>query len=536
MDTQTYEIKDPRDGSIFELQSDHPPTPEEARTAVAKYRVTSAKQSGQPTMGASVNIGDRTFPADALNPPADAVTLGQLRADPAGSMQRIGSILKQDLSDPKLWLQAALAYFGPKAIGVVGQLASSPAVQAGLSAARPALAKAALGYRGGQLVEAGDAALGAMRAATAPASSPVAPVAPPETVPGPLQGITAYRGAKATNQEWQSPAYFTTNIDEANSYAGVRNPATGADAPGRAGSQIQPVKLKINNPKDVSFAEIANATPETIARARAEGFDGLRYAQGGKEWYVPLDTAQIKTAFGPPPASARAPAQTIFAKPAENAPGGKAPQADLPPEPVPGAQRAKSPQQTLNEEAIARRRAEYQAKQQVASPAMAPEIEKEYLRLRGLGKTDEQAKQAILGSLQMNAEQGLKIPSEAQTKFPKGMRGKSAGRTVESQPANIPPEPQPVQKSSPSGTDIGNGVTRTQVGNGRTEYNGPGGHTTVTEDLTQDGKRFEAFLHKPDGTTSSLGYMRTAEEAHATAARRATNWHPGKDLPVFKNQ
>jgi hypothetical protein len=74
---QTYEIKDPRDGSIFELQSDHPPTPDEARTAVAKYRVTTAKASGQPTMGASINIADRTMPAGALDAPPDAVTLGQ---------------------------------------------------------------------------------------------------------------------------------------------------------------------------------------------------------------------------------------------------------------------------------------------------------------------------------------------------------------------------------------------------------------------------------------------------------------------------
>lgn len=238
-----------------------------------------------PKMEASVNIGDRTFAANAFDNP-DAVTLGQFVDDPVGSMQRIGQILKKDLTDPKLWGQAALAYFGPKAVGIVGRVASSPAIRAGLSAARPALAKAALGYRGGQVVEAAEAAMGAAKAAKGTPSSPAAPSAPPETVPG-----------------------------------------------------------------------------------------------------------------------------------------GKAPQADLPPEPAPGAQRAKSPRQTLNEEAIARRRSEYQAKQQVKSPAISPEIEQEYLRLRQMGKTDEQAKEAILASLQMNAEQGLKIPTAAETKFPKGNRG-----------------------------------------------------------------------------------------------------------------
>jgi len=54
---EVYEIKDPRDGSVFEVQMDHDPTPQEAKTAVAKYRVMSAKASGQPTMGAEPDTG-----------------------------------------------------------------------------------------------------------------------------------------------------------------------------------------------------------------------------------------------------------------------------------------------------------------------------------------------------------------------------------------------------------------------------------------------------------------------------------------------
>lgn len=187
MPQQVYEIKDPRDGSIFEIQSDHPPTPEEAKTAVAKYRVTSAKAKGQPTMGAAVDIGGRSFAPESLAAGPDAVTLGQFVDDPVGSMQKIGSILKKDVTDPKLWGQAALAYFGPKAVGIVGQVASSPVFRAAASAARPALAKAALGYRGGHLVEAGAAAMDAAKAASsAPSAAPVEPApapAPPTETP-----------------------------------------------------------------------------------------------------------------------------------------------------------------------------------------------------------------------------------------------------------------------------------------------------------------------------------------------------------------
>jgi hypothetical protein len=119
--------------------------------------------------------------------------------------------------------------------------------------------------------------------------------------------------------------------------------------------------------------------------------------------------------------------------PAESVSGGTPPPAGPPPESVPAG--TKSPQAMLNDEAIARRRAAYQAKQakpdapSAAEPKaieIPPEVEKEYLRLRAMGKTDQQAKEAILVSLQMNAKLGLKIPTEAETKFPKGMRGRSA--------------------------------------------------------------------------------------------------------------
>jgi len=117
--------------------------------------------------------------------------------------------------------------------------------------------------------------------------------------------------------------------------------------------------------------------------------------------------------------------------------------------------------------------------------------------------------------------------------------GEGAGKAAApSQPAPAG-EASTTQPSAPAktttmgGTDIGHGVTRTALPGGRTEYVGPGGRTTVTEDLTQHGKRYAATLHLPDGKNSSLGNMQTAEEAHAAAARRATDWHPGKPIPQF---
>jgi hypothetical protein len=121
---------------------------------------------------------------------------------------------------------------------------------------------------------------------------------------------------------------------------------------------------------------------------------------------------------------------------AETASGGTPPPVGPLAEPVQVARPAMSPQQQLNEEALARRQEAYQARQTearsapapastetAAKPAMtAPEV-KEYLRLRVAGKTDQQAKAAILAGRAMNEQYGLKVPTNAETKFPKGQRG-----------------------------------------------------------------------------------------------------------------
>jgi hypothetical protein len=101
------------------------------------------------------------------------------------------------------------------------------------------------------------------------------------------------------------------------------------------------------------------------------------------------------------------------------------------PEAATALPKPKSPQQLLNEEALARRRAALQTQ-----PTQVPEVLADlspaeiqvYQRLRTKGVPEAVAKMEILGARraaqQMNQTFGLKTPTEADTKFPKGMRGK----------------------------------------------------------------------------------------------------------------
>jgi hypothetical protein len=90
-----YEIKDPKDGSVFEVQLDHPPSPEEARTAVAKYRVTTAKAAGGPMMGADPDAGPlsglrqmyrKAFPPEAPRLDSNIATVGGIGIAPEDAL------------------------------------------------------------------------------------------------------------------------------------------------------------------------------------------------------------------------------------------------------------------------------------------------------------------------------------------------------------------------------------------------------------------------------------------------------------------
>lgn len=88
-------------------------------------------------------------------------------------------------------------------------------------------------------------------------------------------------------------------------------------------------------------------------------------------------------------------------------------------------------QKALNMEALARRRAEYQARQTEqpapTTPAKAkltaPET-KEYMRLILKGKTNQEALDSVLVQRELATSLGLTTPTAAETRFPKGMRGK----------------------------------------------------------------------------------------------------------------
>jgi hypothetical protein len=112
-------------------------------------------------------------------------------------------------------------------------------------------------------------------------------------------------------------------------------------------------------------------------------------------------------------------------------------------------------------------------------------------------------------------------------------QGAATGTPVEAAPAAAPEAPPAAPKKDY--IDVGHGVSQMPGPRGTTDYVGPGGHTSVTEDLTQGGKRYAATLHLPNGENHSLGYVNTAEEAHQAAATRATDWSPGKDLPQFES-
>jgi hypothetical protein len=181
----------------------------------------------------------------------------------------------------------------------------------------------------------------------------------------------------------------------------------------------------------------------------------------------PVD-ARVPTGYGTQP-------NNILDEPATVAPsavagsvaGGTPPPAGPPPSPVPAgspvvaappATAANYPQKFLNEVAIQARRqgvtltdADYQAARvltqqgktaaeavaQIAPPVVPkPRLTSAeastYMRLRASGKTDAEAKAAIEAARTFQDQFGLTTPTTAETKFPKGMRGKA-------NPPSVPP-------------------------------------------------------------------------------------------------
>jgi len=108
-----------------------------------------------------------------------------------------------------------------------------------------------------------------------------------------------------------------------------------------------------------------------------------------------------------------------------------------PPAPVADPPSVPQTQKALNEEAILRRRAEYQARTAAAAdPAPAPAAPAkpaytaadaaEYLKLRATGKTHQQAVEVIEATKAFQARYGLTAPTVDAKTFPKGNRGKTS--------------------------------------------------------------------------------------------------------------
>lgn len=178
--------------------------------------------------------------------------------------------------------------------------------------------------------------------------------------------------------------------------------------------------------------------PGSLSTAQMAEREAAVAANGGLNFQMPRrggDGRPVK------PVSARVAPDGPAAEPVASAPVVPEPQ------PVPSARTAAPPptaestpsaptnslpdQRALNEEALARRRAEYQARV-AAEPPSAPTkfvptpLEmKEYLRLIKAGKTHAEAGQAIVAQRELATRYGLTTPTVDDTKFPKGMRGKT---------------------------------------------------------------------------------------------------------------
>jgi hypothetical protein len=201
------------------------------------------------------------------------------------------------------------------------------------------------------------------------------------------------------------------------------DPEAGGRAIGQLGMGLVAPRLASSAPAVATrAAEVASRVPVPSAANMLTALKMLRHPllEGGK---VIADQI-IKRSDGRGATS-----------PVETASGGvPLPTGPLPSEvpPVPRAAGGKSPQQVLNEEALARRRAavrtrsqEPQAPTADPKPSMTAQESKLYLDLRAAGKSDQQARQTIEASRMINALFDLKTPTKAETRFPKGMRGKA---------------------------------------------------------------------------------------------------------------
>lgn len=161
--------------------------------------------------------------------------------------------------------------------------------------------------------------------------------------------------------------------------------------------------------KDLATVGLGDGRVSAGLRIGSRVADAVRAVRGPASSAPPAEPVASTPVVQEPPAAQSArgtgPAQT-----AESAPSAR-PKNSLP------------DQRALNEEALARRRSEYQARAAVESPPTLAESN-EYVRLVRSGKTPQEATAMIQAQREFQARLGIKTPSVDETKFPKGMRGK----------------------------------------------------------------------------------------------------------------
>lgn len=179
---------------------------------------------------------------------------------------------------------------------------------------------------------------------------------------------------------------------------------------------------------------LADLAQQRAALGDGKSLSAAEEAALYKQGYTPATVEKIKTAARQADAT---PVSAVPASPVASTPAAAA--APASPVPSTAAQSptgaappsAPSPQQVLNEAALARRRAEYQAR--AVAPPEAPASAKaklfasegpEYMRLIKAGKTHQQAMDVIQANRLLQERLGLSTPTADETRFPKGNRGK----------------------------------------------------------------------------------------------------------------
>jgi hypothetical protein len=162
--------------------------------------VSSDPNYGAPPVGAHpearMSAAQPPIAGLAWGTDPNAVTLKDVINDPVTAIKQMGTVMGQEVSDPKLWLGIALSYLGPRAFGIAAPVISKAAGMAARGAVTGAASLGdavspdvigAISPRAGKIVEVAQRMRKAMGPPTAstPAAPSAAPVASAPAAPAP---------------------------------------------------------------------------------------------------------------------------------------------------------------------------------------------------------------------------------------------------------------------------------------------------------------------------------------------------------------